>query len=331
MRLAIVGATGEVGRMMLKVLEERNISISELVLYASSRSAGTILKYQGEEIEVRELNSQAMERSYDYLLFSAGKKVSSQFASIAEQTGNTIIDNSSAFRQTHPLIVPEINGKLLKGYQGIIANPNCSTIQMVLALYPLHLRYVLKEIVVSTYQSVSGAGNKGIQALNRERAKSGIDKAVFQTESPFPNRIDLNVIPQIGELDKEGYSEEEHKMIMETRKIMEIEDLRVAVTTVRVPVLIGHAETVFARFEKPVDLPEIPDLFRTWPVITYQQNGYITPREIDESEQSHVGRVRRGVDDYSLLFWNVAHNVRLGAATNAVKVMQLLMALRVTR
>ncbi|MBW6515790.1 MAG: aspartate-semialdehyde dehydrogenase [Candidatus Cloacimonetes bacterium] len=326
MQLAIVGATGEVGRMMLKVLEERELSIDELFLYASEKSAGTLLKYRGEDFEVRKLTQQAMQQSYDYLLFSAGKQVSLEYAPIAETKGNTIIDNSSAFRRTHPLIVPEINGDLLKKYQGIIANPNCSTIQLVLAVYPMHMHYELDEVVISTYQSVSGAGNRGIKALQGERAG---DKWV-STESPFSREIDLNVIPQIGQFDETGYCEEEQKMIFEIRKILNIPTLKVAVTTVRVPVLYGHAESVFVRFKEMIEVDEITPLFNSIGALKYYPKDLITPKEIGNSELSHIARVRKGVDDHSLLFWNVAHNVRLGAATNAVKIMEHLIALRET-
>jgi aspartate-semialdehyde dehydrogenase len=326
MRLAIVGATGEVGRMMLKVLEERELSINELFLYASEKSAGTLLKYCGENIVVRKLTKQAMQQSFDYLLFSAGKQVSFDYVPTAATAGNTIIDNSSAFRKTHPLIVPEINGDLLKNYQGIIANPNCSTIQLVLALYPVHMNYGLDEVVISTYQSVSGAGNHGKKALQRERAG---DKWV-PTESPFSREIDLNVIPQIGQIDETGYCEEEQKMIFEIRKILNIPTLKVAVTTVRVPVLYGHAESVFVKFKEKIEVDEIASIFNSIGALKYYPKDFITPKEIGDSEKSHIARVRMGVDDHSLLFWNVAHNVRLGAATNAVKIMEHLIALRET-
>jgi len=321
MRIGIVGATGEVGRTMMRVLAEREIELERLDLFASAKSAGIMLPFRRERIEVRELTASAMKESYDYLLFSAGGNVSREYAPLAEKRGSTVIDNSSAFRKTHPLVVPEVNGDELKGYRGIVANPNCSTIQLVLVLYPLHIRFGLEELVVSTYQAVSGAGHKGIEALKGER--SGRDVA-----TPFPRQIDQNVIPEIGEFDKDGNSEEERKMLFEIGRIIGLAELKAAVTTVRVPTLYGHAESVFARFRKRVKLEEIGELYRSSPVINYSREGYITPAEIEDSDQSHVGRMRRGVDDYSLQFWNVGHNVRLGAATNAVKILEKLVVFR---
>ena len=323
MRIAIVGATGEVGRMMLKVLSERDIK-GEFDLYASARSAGSILSAGGEEIEVRRLTPDAMKREYDYILFSAGSGIAREYARIAEDAGNTVIDNSSAFRKTHPLIVPEINGHLLENYRGIVANPNCSTIQLVLALYPLHLRYSLEELVISTYQSVSGAGFQGIKTLMSERA--GV-----REEGPFPRDIDLNVIPQIGDFDDDGYSEEENKMIFEIRKILGTPELLVAVTTVRVPVLYGHAESVFLRCKERIRLTEVTGLYRNSMGIEHNSYRYLTPKEIGDSELSHVSRIRRGADEHTLLLWNVAHNVRLGAATNAIKIMEQMITFRETR
>ncbi len=323
MRIGIVGATGVVGRMMLQVMEETNIPIQELELFSSHKSAGSSLKFRERDYCVKELTVKAMQGSYDYLLFSAGSKVSLEYAPIAEAAGNTVIDNSSAFRKTHPLIVPEINASSLKNYRGIIANPNCSTIQLVLVLDPLNERYELEEIVVSTYQSVSGAGYDGIAALNAERENKN-------RKSPFAREIEMNVIPQIGAFNEQGECEEEQKMIFEIKKIINNPGLRVAVTTVRVPVLYGHAETVFARFRRKICLAELSDIFRQYPAIEYHGKTYITPKEIGDSDKSHIARIRKGVDDYSLLFWNVAHNVRLGAATNAINIMRYLIKSRET-
>jgi aspartate-semialdehyde dehydrogenase len=317
MKIGVVGATGEVGRMMLTVMAERSLPIDELTLMASSRSAGSKLRYRGEEKEVLPLRKELMQKRYDYLLFSAGSEISERFAPLAEEAGNIVIDNSSAFRQSRPLIVPEINGQLLREYRGIIANPNCSTIQLVLALYPLHLKYRLESLVISTYQSVSGAGNKGIMALQEERNGRKLSDV-------FPKDIDLNVIPQIGNITADGYCQEELKMHYETGRIMDIRDLKIAVTTVRVPVKNGHAETVFAVFRNRVDLEQAVQIIKGSPYLQYHPE-YITPREIGDSDKSHVCRIRRGFDDNSLLFWNVAHNVRLGAATNAVNIMMLMM------
>lgn len=321
MNIGIVGATGEVGRTMLRVLEEKEIVADRLDLYASSRTAGSVLTFRRQEFEVQELTVEAMQKRHDYLLFSAGSEVSLKYAPIAEAAGNTVIDNSSAFRSTKPLVVPEINSELLDGYRGIIANPNCSTIQLVLALHPLHQSYALRELVVSTYQSVSGAGYKGMRALTAERKK-------IKISTPFPREIDLNVIPQIGEFDLEGNSMEEQKMVKEIRKILNLPALKIAVTTVRVPVMYGHAESVFVRCEKEIILGKIRELFSSCSAIHYHEKGYLTPKEIGESDESHVSRVRHGFDRYTLQFWNVAHNVRLGAATNAIKILEHLMSFK---
>lgn len=315
MRLGIIGATGEVGRMMLRVLQEREIRVTDLQLFASGRSEGTELDFRGKGYKVRKLTAKAMEEQFDFLFCSAGSSIAREYAPLAEKAGSIIIDNSSAFRHSHPLIVPEINGSLIKGYKGIIANPNCSTIQLVLALHPLHLRFEMSELIISTYQSVSGSGYQGIRALMEEREGS-------LKESPYPREIDCNIIPQIGVFDENGDSEEERKMVFEIRKIFDKQDLQIGVTTVRVPVIYGHAESVFARFHRRVELNEISTLYSSFPAVEYYKENYITPKEIDESDQTHVARIRRGTDDHSLLLWNVAHNVRLGAATNAVKILQ---------
>lgn len=316
MKIAIVGATGEVGRMMLTCLQEYKVPVNDLSLFASSRSAGEQLFYEDRPITVRELDENALTEPYDYVLFSAGGSVSKTFAPIAARAGSVVIDNSSAFRMEPeiPLVVPEINGDLLETYKGIIANPNCSTIQMVLPLAVLDKLFGLNKVVVSTYQSVSGSGHQGILTLEEQRAGSA-DKGVY------PQIIDLNVIPQIGIILDSGYSQEEEKMHLETRKILRKENIAVCATTVRVPVLYGHSESVYAEFDMPVDLALAAQALAESQSIDYYENSYLTPRELGSSDNSHVCRLRHGVDEHSVSFWNVAHNVRLGAASNTVRIL----------
>ncbi|MBW6514782.1 MAG: aspartate-semialdehyde dehydrogenase [Candidatus Syntrophosphaera sp.] len=316
MKIAIVGATGEVGRMMITCLEEGNIHAEELDLYASARSEGTVLYFGDRPLGVQVLTENAMLRHYDYVLFSAGAGVARSFAPIATEACNVVIDNSSAFRQDPnvPLIVPEINGSLVEGYCGIIANPNCTTIQLVLPLAILDRLYGLSKVVVSTYQAVSGSGHKGISTLQEQRS-GGTDKGIY------PELIDLNVIPQIGAFQDDGYSQEEEKIRLETRKILDKPDLAVAATAVRVPVIHGHSESVYAEFERPVDLREAAEALAAGESIAYDENTYITPRDLGSSDSSHVCRLRLGTGPNSVCFWNVGHNVRLGAATNAVRIL----------
>lgn len=316
MKIAVVGATGEVGRMMISCLEEFGVEVSTLDLYASERSEGTTIYYDEAAIKVQKLTEKALCKKYDYILFAVGGAISKQFAPIASDAGNIVIDNSAAWRRVEhiPLIVPEINGDLLVGYRGIIANPNCSTIQMVLALYPLHQKYMLNKVVVSTYQSVSGSGYKGIALLEKQRAGS-------QEKGIYPELIDLNVIPQIGSFLDDGYSQEEDKMYFETARIMGIPKLKVSATTVRVPVVYGHSESVYAEFDLEIELAEAAQELRYAPSVKYSDNIYMTPLEIGKSNDSHVSRLRYGVDKNSLAFWNVGNNVRLGAAANAVRIL----------
>lgn len=315
MKIGVVGATGEVGRMMLICLQEQNIKIDDLQLFASKKSAGTKVKFRNQEIEVQELTEDRMKQSFDYLLFSAGGSVSKHFSLIAEKAGNTIIDNSSAFRQDSriPLVIPEINACVLDNYQGIIANPNCSTIQMLLPLHAIHKRNKIKKVIVSTYQSVSGSGNKGIQSLLNSDMKS-----------IYPRKIQNNVIPLIGDILPNGYSEEEEKMMFETQKIFSDKTIKVSATTVRVPVIYGHSESIYIELENKYNFAEIKQILKDAESVKYLEDDFITPLELGESNDSFVCRLRRGVDDNSLTFWNVANNIRVGAATNAVRILKYL-------
>lgn len=316
MKIAIVGATGEVGRMMIRNLVEFGVEIDKLDLYASKRTAGTSLYYMDEALTVMELTAAAWDKAYDYVLFSAGSGVAKMQAPEALRACKLAIDNSSAFRKDEdiPLVVPEINGELLRGYRGIVANPNCSTIQMVLPLAVLDKLFGLRKVVVSTYQSVSGSGHKGLATLQAQR-EGGEDLG------DYPAVIDLNLIPQIGSWLDDGYCAEEEKMDSETRKILANDSLQVCATTVRVPVMYGHSISVYAEFEDKVDLELAAQKLSRAEGISYWANTFTTPLDLGSSNESHVSRLRHGGDEHSLAFWNVAHNIRLGAATNAVKIM----------
>ncbi len=315
MKIGVVGATGEVGRMMLTCLQEQNIDIDELLLFATKKSAGEVVDFGEKKLDVQELTEEKMKQHFDYLLFSAGGAVSKKYAPIAEQAGNTIIDNSSTFRQDPniPLVIPEINCSELNNYQGIIANPNCSTIQMLLPLYAIHKVNRVKKIIVSTYQSVSGSGKRGIDSLLNNKLPN-----------IYPRQIEHNVIPVIGEILASGYSEEEEKMIFETHKIFADKEINISATTVRVPVLYGHSESIYIELEKSYDLPEIKQVLKNAPGVQYMESDFITPIELGDSNDSFVCRLRAGVDDHSLTFWNVANNIRVGAATNAVRILKYL-------
>ncbi|MDD4147464.1 MAG: aspartate-semialdehyde dehydrogenase [Candidatus Cloacimonetes bacterium] len=316
MKIAIVGATGEVGRMMINCLEEQNLQPEVLDLYASEKSQGSMLYYMDKPLEVQVLDEESLKRDYDYVFFSAGGGVARSYAPIAAAAGAVVIDNSSAYRTDTdiPLVVPQINSSQLKDYRGIVANPNCSTIQMVLPLAVLDRAFGLRKVIVSTYQAVSGSGHNGIVTLENQRHGS-------QLKGIYPEIIDLNVIPQIGVFLDNGYSNEEEKMLNETRKILCNDNIQVSATTVRVPVIYGHSNAVYAEFEREVDMQEAASLLSKAPAIRYHENSYITPLGIGNSNEAHVCRLRFGVDKYSLSFWNVGHNVRIGAAANAVNIL----------
>lgn len=327
MRIAVVGATGEVGRMMMRVLLEHSIPVDRIELYGSRRSSGSGLTFRGMPIPVRMLQEDSFSGLYDAILFSAGSQVARKYAPIAAENTPLVVDNSSAFRQDAdvPLVVPEINGHLLEGYRGIVANPNCSTIQLVLPLRVIDRLFGLQQVIVSTYQAVSGAGHGGISTMEAQR--NGIrDKGVF------PVQIDRNLIPQIGEFDvgtganpdfDKGYCEEELKMRRETRKILGLDNLRISATTVRVPVMYGHCESVYCVCRDQVNLSALHDSLDKAPSVQSHARGYVTPLHLNDSEDSHVSRLRMGTDAHSLTFWSTGHNVRLGAATNAVRIMEL--------
>ncbi|AIY86846.1 MULTISPECIES: aspartate-semialdehyde dehydrogenase [unclassified Thermotoga] len=315
MRVGVVGATGEVGRTMVKVLEEFNVPVTELRLFASERSVGKEIEFKGEKFKVELLTEESMKWKCDYFLFSAGASVSRKFAPIAAENGVTVIDNSSAFRMEKeiPLVVPEVNAHLLKGYTGIIANPNCSTIQMILSIYKLHEVYGIEEIFVSTYQSVSGAGHKGIEELLAQERGENVMKV-------FPKPIHRNVIPLIGDIQENLFSQEEMKMVNETRKILNDYSIRVYPTTVRVPVLYGHSEAIMVRFKKPYEsLEKVREVIASGEDVVVTDD-LITPVDVAGKNETYVCRLR-AADERSILFWNVADNIRVGAATNAVRIL----------
>lgn len=320
-RVAVAGATGLVGRTILQVLEEREFPVDEILPLASPRSLGRTIDFRGDAIPVQLLSDTSFDRC-DLAFFSAGAAVSREFAPIAARRADLVIDNSSAFRRDSeiPLVVPEVNADLLDGYRGIVANPNCSTIGLVVALAPLHRAFGLDSVVVSTYQSVSGSGAKGVRALDHE-AETG----ERHPDSPYPHPIAFNALPHIDVLDDDGWSGEERKMINETRKIMRLPDLHVVPTTVRVPVRVGHSESVYARFRQPVTPDEARAVLSCAPGIVVQDDArsavYPLAIHAEGCDEVFVGRLRQVPgDDEALAFWVVSDNLRKGAATNAVQI-----------
>ncbi|TBX11911.1 aspartate-semialdehyde dehydrogenase [Clostridium perfringens] len=318
--VAIVGATGNVGRKFLEILEERNFPVKELYLFASKRSAGKTLKFKGEDILVEELCEANIEnKKIDFALFSAGGSVSLEFAPIFAKHGAVVIDNSSAWRMDKevPLVVPEVNPEDVKWHKGIIANPNCSTIQAMVALKPLYDKYGIKRIVYSTYQAVSGAGIQGILDLQEGTTKK------------FPYPILGNVIPHIDVFLDNGYTKEEIKMIEETKKILHDDNLRITATTVRVPVLNAHSESINVELNSEFELENVVDLFNSSKGIIVHDDvenlKYPTPLELSGKDEVFVGRIRRDFSlDNGLNLWVVADNIRKGAALNAIQIAEIL-------
>jgi aspartate-semialdehyde dehydrogenase len=320
-RVAVAGATGLVGRTILQVLEERAFPVAELLPLASARSAGKHLSFGGRAVEVSVLSGASFD-GCDLAFFSAGASVSREYSPIAARHCAYVIDNSSAFRMDPkvPLVVPEVNAHELSGYRGIVANPNCSTAQMVVALQPLHEAFGLRSVIVSTYQSVSGTGEKGVRALDHE-----VDTGVRTAESPYQHPIAFNALPQVGDFDSEGWSGEEKKMIDETQKIMGLPDLHVVPTTVRIPVRVGHSESVYLRFRDEVDAARARRVLSNAPGIVVRDDPaaaeYPTALQCDGRDEVFVGRIRADpADNHALALWIVADNLRKGAATNAVQI-----------
>lgn len=313
LKIGVVGATGEVGVKMVELIGKYSLNPEELRLLASARSAGKKVGFCGREIVVEELTEDVMKEKFDYLLFSAGSGVSKKYAPIAAKAGNTIIDNSSAFRSVDeiPLCVPEINGDLLKDYRGIIANPNCSTIQMVLALEGVR-KFGIEEIVVSTYQSVSGAGHSALEEY-RNQVNGSEEYKILS------NRIFGNVIPLIGDLDEEtGFTSEDMKMLNETRKIFDDDSIEVYPTAVRVPVEYCHSESVCVKLRCDISGGQFISAVNSTENVTYSEK-ILTPQDVAGSDETYVCRYRKRNDRH--LMWIVADNIHVGAATNALRIL----------
>ena len=353
-RLAIVGATGLVGRTVLKVLEEKNLPISEYVLFASSKSAGKKIRFMDRDYIVQGLNELSFDSGFDYAIFCAGGTISKKYAPIATSKGCIVVDNSSAFRMDEnvPLVVPEVNPEEIKNNNGIIANPNCSTIQAVVALKPLDYKYKIKRIVYSTYQAVSGAGRNGVLDLENGIKNYMIDKAIenssnstnlenFKATSSyellkFNYPIFSNCLPHIDVFLDNGYTKEEEKMINETRKILKEPNLKITATTVRVPVFNSHSEAINVEFEKDFEMEDLVETLSSFPGIIIYDNlvsaksasnidipKYPLAVQASGNDEVFVGRIRR---DFSVKsgvnLWVVADNIRKGAASNAIQIIE---------
>jgi aspartate-semialdehyde dehydrogenase len=321
MKVAVVGATGMVGEVMLKVLAERKFPLTELIPVASEKSAGSILSFEGKDYIVVTLED-AVKLSPDIAIFSAGGSVSLEWAPKFAAVGTTVIDNSSAWRmhEDKKLVVPEINGHLLTKADKIIANPNCSTIQLVMVLAPLHKKYGVKRVVVSTYQSITGTGVKAVKQMENERA--GI-----QSDMVYPYPIDQNCLPHCDVFEDNGYTKEEMKLTKETKKILD-PNISVTATAVRVPVVGGHSESVNIEFENEPDLGEIRKILHETSGITLQDNpdtnNYPMPRYASGKDDVFVGRIRQDFSQANTInLWIVADNLRKGAATNAVQIAEI--------
>lgn len=324
MKVAVVGATGLVGTVMLKVLEERNFPLTELIPVASEKSVGKQITFKGKQYAVVNMDT-AISMKPDIALFSAGGGTSLAEAPRFAEVGTTVIDNSSAWRMdpSKKLVVPEVNADILSADDKIIANPNCSTIQMVVALKPLHDKYKIKRVVVSTYQSVTGTGVKAVEQMMNER------KGITDGPMAYAYPIDLNVIPQIDVFQDNGYTKEEMKMILETQKIMGDDSIKVTATTVRIPVMGGHSESVNIEFENDFDVTEVKNLLAgTEGIILVDDPSnlkYPMPKDAHEKDEVFVGRIRRDESlPNTLNMWIVADNLRKGAATNAVQIAEYL-------
>ncbi len=322
--VAVVGATGNVGRKMLSILKERNFPINNLYLFASKRSAGKKIEFKGKEYIVEETcDSNILSKKIDFALFSAGGDTSLNFAPVFAKNGSIVIDNSSAWRMDPkvPLVVPEVNPEDIKWNNGIIANPNCSTIQAMPVLKAINDKYGLKRVIYSTYQAVSGAGMQAIEDL--ENGVQGI------APKKFPKPIFGNVLPHIDVFLENGYTKEEMKMINETKKILHLDDLKITATTVRVPVLNSHSESINVETLKPFDLKDIVTVLDNQPGVKVCDDVnnlvYPTPLEASDKDEIFVGRIRRDFSvDNGLNLWVVADNIRKGAALNAVQIAELI-------
>lgn len=324
-KLAIVGATGLVGRTILKVLEEKKLENIEYKLFCSKKSAGSYIHFLGKQYETFELLDTSFDEGFDYAIFSAGANIAKKFAPIAASKGCIVIDNSSAFRMDPniPLIIPEVNSYVLDKHNGIIANPNCSTIQAVVCLKPLDNKYKIKRIVYSTYQAVSGAGKNGLEDLINHSTGNKLKK--------FPYPIYNNCLPHIDIFMDDGYTKEEHKMINETKKILEKPNIQITATAVRVPVENCHGESINVEFENDFNIDEVKKILsKANGVILYddiKNNIYPIATISNNTDNVYVGRIRRDFSSPNTLnFWCVADNIRKGAASNAVQILEKLLS-----
>lgn len=325
MKVAVVGATGMVGRTMIKVLEERNFPVSQLLPAASEKSVGKEVIFKGKPIKVISV-MEAVESKPEFAIFSAGASTSGEWAPVFAKNGTVVIDNSSFWRmyKNVPLIVPEINSHVIKKGDRIIANPNCSTIQMVMALAPLHRKYKINRLVVATYQSVTGTGVKAVTQMENERAGIKGDMA-------YVHQIDKNCFPHGGTFQSDGYTTEEQKLLDETRKILEDQTIQVTATVVRIPVVGGHSEAVNVEFEKDFEIADVIQLLSEFPgVVVYDnpsENKYPMPIFAHNKDEVFVGRIRRDFSKEKCLnLWIVSDNIRKGAATNAVQIAEYMAA-----
>jgi aspartate-semialdehyde dehydrogenase len=321
MKVAVIGATGMVGQVMLKVLEERSFPLDELIVVASSRSVGQTLNFNSRELTIISLED-ALSQKPDLALFSAGSSVSLEWAPRFSEIGTKVIDNSSTWRLTHALIIPEINGDTLTQEDKIIANPNCSTIQLLMALKPLHDTYKIKRVILSTYQSITGTGVKAVKQLENET--KGI-----KGEMAYPYPIHENALPHCDIFEDNGYTKEEMKLVRETKKIMDDDSIALSATAVRVPVKGGHSESVNVEFNSDFELSKVRQLLHEFPGVSLQDNTdvntYPMPIFAEGKDDVFVGRIRRDFSrENTLNMWVVSDNLRKGAATNAVQIAEYL-------
>ena len=324
LHVAVVGATGLVGQEFIKVLEQRNFPMSSIRLLASDRSAGRKLFVNHEEVEVKETTSQSFDH-VDIALFSAGTEISNHFSPIAARAGVVVIDNSAAFRTDPevPLVVPEVNAEDIKDHKGIIANPNCSTIQMVVALYPLHRVNPIRRVIVNTYQAVSGTGAAAMEELSEQTRLVLEGRSVVP--HVYPHQIAFNLLPEIDLFLDNGYTKEEWKMVEETRKIMHAEEMAISATCVRVPILIGHSEAIHIEFSEPMSPETARRILAEAPGVKVLDEPNISlypqPWSVAGSDEVFVGRIRRDAShSCGLAMWVVADNLRKGAALNAIQI-----------
>jgi aspartate-semialdehyde dehydrogenase len=325
MKTAVIGATGMVGQTMIKVLEERDFPLTQLIPAASEKSVGKEVTYRGKAVRVVSVR-EAVDAKPDFAIFSAGASISKEWAPVFAKNGTVVIDNSSYWRMFDevPLVVPEINSHVIKKGDFIIANPNCSTIQMVMALAPLHREYRIKRLVVATYQSVTGTGVKAVMQMENERAGR-------EGEMAYPHPIDKNCFPHGGSFQPDGYTTEEQKLIDETRKILEDPTIMVTATVVRIPVVGGHSEAVNIEFEKEFDIDDARKLISGFPGVSVYddpaENKYPMPLMAHNRDEVFVGRIRRDLSKEKCLnLWIVSDNIRKGAATNAVQIAEYIAA-----